>query len=772
MENDFRVSAAYPAVQWAKALRASEDADPAVRARAGERVRRWEQVIQAMADGTVSVGDRAPVATLPAWVTLQVVHGGFATGRAMAETAPDIAERLTAKRAGVPATRAALFGHYLTEPGLAELRALIGSGHYRLEAPEGAALPVVAWLLEHGNAEAAARLVEEIIPLAPRLRFTPKPQRVVTPIDPSLVYRETAAQVRDALAGRRPNLRVEAMREALTVWHPFGDELLAWWLDYGEMNEQGSGCPGGASEEIPGEAWLERGRVLAARYRSLAAEHTLCGKHRNSKENLGLLVACLEAVVAGEDLDTRRRGLLRVAVEAMVRRRGAPGEARHSALREQQAAQAARPTHREIAGVVIDRLDALPDNVGIPDVEAVTVLVDADEHAVHPAVPPGTPIPASAVRIVRRAKAGRVAELVDLGLISSAEQLARLIPQLTARTFAAAFPDADLSTLMAALYQAFRARRSLLLLNLQHQVRISELPWVAALDDVRTATAREEAAATLCELGTLAISGFPGTQLPNRLVTELKSLAVGAGLDVPWVEELAADIFMGAFTPKFLAAAKVAGGLLAGSVYEHYYGIDYAGILAVHEPETISSRNVQRSGGGGVPDAFAALCLARAERAGRAEDRSVAGNGMVIEQALVLTTHNLATLAGPCGVRPQEGWQALADRAFAHMIRLAARLGQASRPMPVIKDMAYAWRQTLFYLSMPGADPRAFSAAARLRLRAENPGTVDMLTPVLEGLDAIIAGASFDADGRAGNGWALLGWSTGGHWLRSRRAAR
>lgn len=770
MDNELRVSAAYPAGQWAKALRATEDADPVVRARAAERVRRWEQVIQGMTDGTVTVGDRAPVTGLPAWVTPQVVHGGFATGRAMAETAPDIAERLTAKRAGVPATRVALFGYHLTEPGLAELRALIESGDYRLEAPEGAALPVVDWLLEHGHTQAAARLVDEIMPFAPRLRFTPKPQRVVTQIDPALVYQKTAAEVGEALARRRPNLRVEAMREALTVWHPFGDELLAWWLDSDEVKERGGSTrPGEPSEDTAGEAWLERGRELAARYRTLAREHTLCGKHRNPKENLGLLVACLETVVAGENLGARRRGLLRMAVEAMVARRGAPGEARHTALRAQQAAQAARPTHREITSVVIDRLDALPGDVGIPDIDAATGPVDGDEHAAHPAVPAGTPIPAAVVRVVRRAKAGRVEELVGLGLISSAEQLARLIPQLTARTFAAAFRDPHLSALMAALYQAFRARRSVLLLNLQHQVRISELPWVAALADVRTGTARDEAAATLRELGALALSGFPGTQLPNRLVTELRSLADGAGLAVPWVEELAADIFMGTFTPKFLAAAKLAAGLLAGSVYEHYYGIDYAGILAIDEPETISSRNVRRSGNGRLPDEFAALCLARAERAGRTEIHSVAGNGMVIEQAQILTTHNLAALAGPCAVRPNEGWQELADRAFAHMIRLADRLSRTRSPLPVIKDLAYAWRQTLFYLSMPGTDPHAFCADARLHLRGAKPAIVGMLTPVIEGLDAITAGASFDADGRAGDGWVLLGWSTGGHWLRSRR---
>lgn len=480
-------------------------------------------------------------------------------------------------------------------------------------------------------------------------------------------------------------------------------------------------------------------------------------------------MACLDTVVAGGRLDARRRGLLRVAVAAMVRRRGAPGEARHAALRRLQAAEAAHPTHREITQVVIDRLDALPGNVGIHDVDAVALPVAAAEHTEHPAVPPGTRIPPPVVCVVRRASAGTVPELVGLGLISSAEQLALLVPHLTARTFAASFPDPDLSSLMAELYQAFRARRSLLLLNLRHQVHLGELPWVAALIPVRTGSARDESVATLRELGVLALINFPGTQLPNRLLTELRSLTTDAGLEAPWVEELAADIFMGAFTRKFLAAAKLAAELLADSVYEHYYGIDYAGLLTLDAPETISSRHVPRGDGAPGPDAFAALCLTRAERAGHTGTWSVAGNGMVVEQAMILTTHNLATLAGPCGVRPDEGWQHLADRAFDHLIRLAGRLDQARRPMPVIKDIAYAWRQTMFFISMPGTDPRAFSAHARQRSLAAEPGTAGMLTPVLDGFDAIVDGHSFDADGRAGDGRQLLGWSTGGHWLRPRR---
>jgi hypothetical protein len=58
------------------------------------------------------------------------------------------------------------------------------------------------------------------------------------------------------------------------------------------------------------------------------------------------------------------------------------------------------------------------------------------------------------------------------------------------------------------------------------------------------------------------------------------------------------------------------------------------------------------------------------------------------------------------------------------------------------------------------------------RLWAAEPGQAAM--PVIKdmyGLDSILGGALFDADGRAGDGWQLPGWSTEGHRLRSRRVS-
>lgn len=52
---------------------------------------------------------------------------------------------------------------------------------------------------------------------------------------------------------------------------------------------------------------------------------------------------------------------------------------------------------------------------------------------------------------------------------------------MTAQVRAVAFADPTARALYAALYAAFRARRGLLLLHYQHQVRLDEVPWIATL---------------------------------------------------------------------------------------------------------------------------------------------------------------------------------------------------------------------------------------------------------------------------------------------------
>ncbi|MGF1428398.1 hypothetical protein [Kitasatospora sp. LaBMicrA B282] len=761
-------STAYPHRQLAQAFLTSlTHADEETRRAADLRVDRWRAVLAGMAEGRLTIGSRTPVAGLPAWVTPEVVRGGFATSAAGAAGPLRSYERAAAAQAGVPAERAALFAHCLTEPGLARLHALLDSGRYELALPEEAALLTVAWLVRAGDVGGALELVEELAPFADRLRFTPRPSALPAP-DVTAVHRNSVGDTTDSLARRRPNDAVAVQREALAVWQPFGDELLAHWLE--------TAGPGRVLDRVPDPAWHWRGAELLRRYRELAVANPRCSKHRNPKENLGILRGALEETVAGRPLDARRLGLLRHAVDAMVRRRGLPGSDRHAQLRTRQAAQAALPLHHELAQLVMRRLAALPRETGVAEPAALLTEVSPQEAAAF-GLPVGAAVPVAIRQVVEAALSAPIETLVARGVVPSAEVLAELVPQLVAVTSAQAYPDEALRTLMAANYRAFRNRRSLLLLNLAGQVRVEELPWVRALAAHRDGQdGLQPARLALRRLGELAVQAFPGTLLPNPLVRELGVLARQAELDAPLVEELAADIFMGTFSPKFLAAAEVAADLLEGTLYERYYELDYAAVRELARGELVpaeAERNeAERTGTAGdaatagrrprSAAGFAELCRQRADVTG--QRWSVAANGKVIEQAQILTTHNLATLVARVGIAPASGWDDLARRSFGTVCQAVARIRHNPRPLSTIKDAAYAWRHLVFQLSLcdPATQARVI-AELGAELTRQPVHVAARLAPALVGLRRAAAGSPGDATPAR----PFLGWTTGPHWLRA-----
>ncbi|MFJ3516183.1 hypothetical protein [Streptomyces sp. NPDC090131] len=746
------VSPAYAESRLARALRTSVlHEDTATRERARFRAQQWRQVLSGIGAGSLAVGSRTPVAGLPAWVTPDVVTGGFATGSARAGGPLLPYEEEAALLAGVPATRSALFAHFLTEDGLARLWSLLDSGQYEVRVPEEAALATVAWLVRAGDFDAAAELVTALQPFADRLRFLPRPTDRPRPAA-GAVHRRTVGDTAAALARRRPGAAVETQREALTVWAPFADDLLTHRLE--------------AVSGTPGPHWHADGAALLARYGSLAAEHTRCTKHLNPKSNTAVLLRALEEELAGRAPAPRLAGLLRVAVSAMVAKRGAPGSPGHTRLRRVQAAQAALPSHHALAGLVLRRLSRLDPAGGTADVEAPLAPVDERE-SLETGLPVGAAVPTAIGNCVRAALSAPLEELVARGVVPSAEVLAELVPQLVAAVTADQYTDEPLRNLMAGTYCAFRNRRSLLLLNLQHQVRIEELPWLRAVSAHRDAAAgvQEQAEEALRRLGGLAVSAFPATVLPNPLVRELSHLGRQAELGTPFVEELAADIFMGTFTPKFLVAARIAADLLEGSLYERYYGIDFARLRRMAVAQAVDS--AQRGRPARSAEEFARLC---AERAGtNGASWRPAANGKVIEQAQILTTHNLATLAARVKVAPVAGWAALARDCFDVVCRLVNRM--ADRPMlSTIKDTAYAWRQMLFHLSLcEDAERAAVLEWIEADILRRPPLVQARLEPALAGLRLVAAGGSFGADGTGERGRArrLLGWSTDEHWMRA-----
>ena len=747
--------------------------DPATRQRAAAKVARWQEVLEGMTSGALAVGSRTPVAGAPAWVTLEVVTGGFATGRFLADQPLDDGERKRLRELPPgPGTteRERLNLWYLGDDGQAELLAALAEERYRVDLPEHAGLPVVALLLEHGHPEAALDLVAALHPFLHRLRFTP--QLTAEPRQGgTLVSLEVAGTVADNLRAASPRPQIVAMQEALRVWHPLFDELVALWAETvdGELPrlaDHGTTVDGGwPARRFPAD-WAERRADWLARYEEAAGRSTAPGRHRQPKSNLSRLRAALElAGPRGEGLTARDVGWVRRALANTVTRHGEPGSERRAALRAVQAVVAARPTNADLAHVVAGRLDQLPPDEGLSSLDPITVETTA-----------GEPIPESVVRKLERALEAPVEELVDRGIIGSGEVLARVLPQLTGRYVAAGLHDPVAAGLLARTYAAFRRRRSLLLLDLEHQVRFEELPWVAALDRFRgldgTGDVPVTAARTaLRDTVLLALTAFPERILPNPLVRELGALAGQAQLRLPLVEEVAADIFTGTFTSKWRSAAVVAGEALQGTLYARYYDLPGPGEwppLPAEAPPRDGGWLRRRSGKRTAED-FAALCASRAVEAGDpGRSWSVARNGAVLEQSQILTTHNLAVLTtglelgGPLTERAPE----LADHVLTWVVRSMTRLPVQHHPaLQAVKNVAYGWRQALFFLSLC-PPPQQFAALQRL-VDATVSGPAARLRPAVDGLTHVLAGGRFTPWGTVvgGDGRRLLGWSVGEHWL-------
>lgn len=315
--------AGYPLAQLNRALRQSA-ADPA-------RIARWQAVLDGMADGTVTIGSRTPVAGTPAWVTLEVAHGGFATGRYLAETP------LTPAETALGATdRERLNLWYLTDDGLAELRTGLREGTYHVELPEDAALPTVAWLLDNEEYEAALDLVAELRPLMHRLRLAPLRQAVPRPPD-SLVRRMPVREVVASLRAMAPPYQLDAMLETVLVWHPLYDRLVELWCETVDgdlptlVDDQ---VRGGWPCAVRPADWVARRERWLADYRSAAGEHLLSGGHRHPRGNFRRLREALERCERDSDALTGRDvGRIRRALAATVTRHGAPGTERRRSTR-------------------------------------------------------------------------------------------------------------------------------------------------------------------------------------------------------------------------------------------------------------------------------------------------------------------------------------------------------------------------------------------------------------------------------------------------------
>lgn len=683
--------------------------DPDVSQRAQRRAEQWQALLEDISSGRLEVGSRTPVRDLPAWVTLEVLTGGFASGAMLAAGPYQPHEQHLMEDLGLSG-RSELNGHFLSESGLAQLRQLLASGCYQLDLPEEGAWLALAWLEQNGHLEPASQLLEALLPYAGQLRFYPVPREQPVPAD-LRVHVQTVAEVRHTLDAVKANPRILAQKEAVEVWAPLYDQLLSLFQ---ETVQDGWPC------RVFPEDWDQRAQAWRQTYQESRHIHRLCGRPERRKHSFAQLRLLLES-----DPRTMPEGQVsrvRQILQRSESKRGRPGSEALQQMRQNQLRAIHGPTHQQVAHQLSERLAQLPPQDGVEDLEPL--LQPTSD---------GYPIPASLLGKVERCLHASLDHLVEKGSIPSGEVLAKILPQLTSQLRAAEFEDPALGRLYAAIYRAFRQRRSLLLLNLESQVRLEELPWVAAIQAFRGQgdSPRRSSRLALESLTRAALSAFPQTILPNPLISEMRALASGAQLsNLLFTDELAADIFTGRFAPHYATAARQAQEFLRGSLYQTYYSIQPA-----------------------LFDNLAELCQ---QRAGVKTGRP-AQNGQIIEQQQILTTHNLAALFR--ALRPRVETGKLALECFRWICRrLQIRQDHWHDQLLSIKNSAYAWRQMLFFLSVGervGLD--VFLEEADLILQGQSSEFQRRFEPAWQGL---LQAAQGQAPTRA-----FLGWSQARHWL-------
>jgi hypothetical protein len=748
----------YAVFQIAKALTTSEQHEDAeTRERAKEKILKWMAVLNNMLDGSVAYGSRTPVKDTPEWATLEVVTGGFATGGLMAAGPLQEHERELLDSLGGVASgdeRRAINAQFLTDDGLAQLGDWLRTGRYEVNLPEEGALLVVAWLVENGYPEEARGLLEVILPFMPKLRFYPvsldAPRRHST-----RVHLEDVGGTIEKLQKIGPNSRIMAQKEAVEIWTPFHDRVVAIFL---ETRENDWPC-----QKYP-DGWSDRALALVAEYKELRVNHQLCGKmdkpNGHYAQLRGLLDKCAKKP---EKLSGKEVGRIRHLVNCCVVKRGAPGSATCDEARQRQRADVSAPPFHLISKVVITRLGQHPQKLGLDDVSHLNDEVSKEE-AKDSGVAQGTGIPHTIQRKVERCLNDTVEALIERGIITSGDTLAIVLPQMTSRLRAAGITDPTLRQLYAAIYRAFRRRRTLLLLNLEKQVQIEELPWIQAIDRFRedNLSSRELARQTLEEITAITLTSFPQAILPNKLLQELRALVKGADLNIPLVDELAADIFMGQFSGKFIESAKRAADLLDGSLYATYYGINYGDIRNMPKEGEPAKRSWFRRPSNIRNNVFVELCASRAGVSIGGWD--VVNNGMIIEQQQILTTQNLAALVGGIDLAHilRSHFSEMAKLCFRWVCRRQqVKADKFHARLIMVKNTAYAWRQMVFYLSlMPVNEVADFMIWAGQYFDEQEERFRNRFMPALRGLSLAVEGRSPNngSDARIFTGWSQKHW--------------
>ena len=756
--NEVKVGVGYPAFQLAKAL-----ANEAATVSQNSKSAKWIQAIKGMLSGDIKVGERTPVKSIPAWATLEVLTGGFATGNLLAggkltNYECELLEKLNLKED--KNARLNLNQYFITEEGVCELQRVLENGCYVISVPEEAALLCIAALLKKDNPKDAQKILEEITPFFDRIRFYPKQTTETVELPESgEVFVQSVGQVKAGLNKDKQNKLIIGQKNSIEVWRPFYDEMIDLLVD--SYSIRLSSCADSNSSDVRPFSrinieWLEKREELLIKYESLKSSVPLSKKWSKSGSQFAKLLEAITQFSSESVFLEKHAKYVHQAVQRYLKKHGLKNSESRRAMRELQQLQCKAPEHRYLKKVLVERLSDLEQFKGLTEIDGVSHNTTENE-TLRGKIPVNTSMPNYLVKKLERAKVDSIENLIKKRVITSGDTVAGLLPQISGDVLSDAFKDENLKRLFRNVYVSFRKRRSLLLLNLQSQVKIGEIPWLKALERYRDVSVdvKSTAERVLEEIVKIALFNFPQAIIPNKLLQELRSLLQRSELDLPMVDEVAADIFMGEFSSKFAKSAFIAARHLKGSLYEKYYAIDYSQILEECAPSNGAWTSRQAN-------SFSKICNERVSSRSN-YGWSVAANGVVIEQQQIITTQNMAQLLGLFDLKLQarENIEKAVMSCFSWICRRQQmKITDYHAKLVMVKNTAYAWRQMILFLSQ-------FDREEQIRITKQLQAYLDQQTEVFrEKFDPILSRLSdLVNDEEPRIGYIFTGWTTVTHRL-------
>ncbi|KAL0215935.1 hypothetical protein P9112_008119 [Eukaryota sp. TZLM1-RC] len=637
-----------------------------------EASHKFQTAICSILKGNVLVGSRKPLRNKPEWVTPEVANGGFATGNceaggplrpyeyqyateflALTDEDNGILKQLPEHDVRILAN-----SYFLTENGLAHLKQLYQNKSYYCNTMEEAAL-LSFYLLHRHDCDADLLLLEQISPFFPELRFFPQPcEPLHLDLSTPNAFVYTVADVEHMLSQMEVKPSYQRKADAIHYTLPVIDTLVHLALETRDSDN----VPFRQVTTVSTHLY----HLLEDLYSKLPPEQRNCKRLRKGYKPFLIATQTLFQGFPDSVPDSVIKHV-QMVLAGIAKKRGLPGSRQHEDLRKGQE-KLSRGVNEYKSRLLSTRISL---NEFIPTFGIPKSGLQAFEDG-----------PGMFFKVIKRAMITSVQELFDAGLINSAEQLSRIANQLLVYSKISSYKDESVKYLMFQLYHAFERRRSLLLLNLEGQVRIEEVPHFQKLldhlDMAEVLIQRQMQEFDACKLVLRAyLERFPFTQLPNKFISALKQFSINNS-QLCLIPELAVDIFENGFSPNFLRAVHVTVPRIRNTLYAKYYKVDCDELSAVNDPRDLYK-----------------ICERRASTFSSQSRSYTVRNGKIIEQVYILTTFNLAEIIGVFDFNPK----VLARACLNCVSFLCGTHLETEVSKSVHKNAAYCFRQLLFFFS-------------------------------------------------------------------------